>query len=72
MATLKIGDQVKWRGAFGTQAPKTATIEGIEITGGGKEGEQVDEVDWSEVYGRNVVVDLDNEHWAYASQIKRI
>ena len=71
--TLKIGDKVWWRGGFGGDSAKIATIEEIEITGGYKYGDQVDEVDWDEVYDRNVVVSFsDNDHWAYAEQIKRI
>lgn len=72
MAKLKIGDEVKWRGGFGSDPAKKARVEGIEITRGGKYGDPVNEVDWKEVYGRNVTVDLDNGHWAYASQISRI
>lgn len=72
MAKLKIGDKVWWRGGFGSEPRKLATVEEIEITGGYKYGDQVDEVDWDEVYDRNVVVSFsDNNHWAYASQIKR-
>ena len=72
-STLKIGDKVWWRGGFGSDSRKVATVEDIEITGGYKYGEQVDEVDWDEVYGRNVVVGFsDNNHWAYGEQIKRI
>jgi len=71
--TLKIGDIVWWKGGFGMDSPKKATVDSIEITGGGKYGEEVDVVDWKEVYGRNVVVGFsDNDHWAYAEQIKRI
>lgn len=72
MAKLKVGDTVLWRGGFGSDAPKKAVVEGIEITNGGKYGDPVDEVDWTKVYDRNVTVDLDNGHWAYASQIKRV
>ena len=72
MSTLKIGDKVWWRGGFGGDPVKIATVESIEITRGGKYGDAVDEVPWSEVYDRNVTVDLDNDHWAYAEQIKRI
>lgn len=69
---LKIGDKVWWRGGFGSEPAKLATIEEIEITGGYKYGDQVDEVPWSEVYDRNVVVCFsDNDHWAYAEQISR-
>lgn len=72
MGKLRIGDKVWWRGGFGSEPAKLATIEEIEITGGYKYGEHVDEVDWSEVYDRNVVVSFsDNNHWAYAEQIKR-
>jgi hypothetical protein len=72
MAKLKVGDTVLWRGGFGSDAPKKAIVEGIEITNGGKYGDPVDEVDWTKVYDRNVTVDLNNGHWAYASQIKRV
>ena len=69
---LKIGDTVLWRGGFGSEPAKLAVIEEIEITGGYKYGDQVDEVPWSEVYGRNVVVSFsDNDHWAYAEQIRK-
>ena len=68
---LKIGDKVWWRGGFGSEPAKLAVVEGIEITGGHKYGDPVDEVPWSEVYDRNVTVDLDSEHWAYADQISR-
>ena len=70
MSKLKIGDKVWWRGGFGSDPAKVATVEEIEVTGGYKYGEQVDEVDWSEVYDRNVVVSFsDHNNWAYASQI---
>jgi hypothetical protein len=50
MSKLKVGDKVWWRGGFGSDPRKVATVEEIEITGGYKYGEQVDEVDWEEVY----------------------
>ena len=71
--TLKIGDKVWWRGGFGSEPAKLATVEEIEITGGYKYGEQVDEVSWGKVYDRNVVVSFsDYDCWVYASQIKKI
>ena len=69
--TLKIGDTVLWRGGFGSETAKLAVVEGIEITGGYKYGDSVEEVPWSEVYDRNVTVDLENGHWAYAEQIRK-
>ena len=72
MSKLKIGDEVIWRGSWGKDAPKRAKVEAIEITGGGKYGTPVDEVEWSKVRDRNITVDLDNGHWAYASQISPV
>ena len=72
MGTLKIGDEVIWRGSWGSDAPKRAKVEAIEITGGGKYGDSVDEVEWSKVCDRNITVVLDNGHWAYASQISPV
>ena len=69
--TLKIGDKVWWRGGFGTEPRKLATVEEIEITNGDKYGTEVDEVKWALVYDRNVVVSLDSDHWAYAYQLKK-
>lgn len=69
---LTIGDEVMWKGAFGMEVAKKAKVEGIEVTNGGKYGEDVLSVDWSKVTERNVVVDLDNGSWAYASQIRQI
>ena len=72
MRTLKIGDEVIWRGSWGKDAPKRAKVEAIEITGGGKYGDSVSEVDWREACDRNITVVLDNGHWAYASQISPV
>ena len=72
MSKLKIGDKIMWRGGFGMDTPETATVEEIEITKGGKYGDPVNEVEWNQVYDRNITVTLDNGHWAYASQISKI
>lgn len=73
MSKLKVGDKVWWRGGFGSDPAKVVTVSGIEITGGYKYGDAVDEVDWNRVYGRNVTVDIDTDegdgYWAYGSQI---
>jgi len=72
---LKVGDKVWWKGGYGSEPRRLATVAGIEITGGYKYGKPVDEVDWSEVYDRNVTVDIDTDedegYWAYAEQISR-
>ena len=68
---LKIGDEVKWRPGFGQDLPRKAKIIGIElIAKGEKYGQPVDKVDWSLVH--SVVVDLDNDHWAYGHQLAPI
>ncbi len=72
MSKLKIGDKVIWRGSWGGDAPQQAIVEGIDLTKGGKYGDPVNEIEWSQVYDRNVVVTLDNGHWAYASQISEV
>ena len=70
--TLKVGDQVMWRGDFGSAEPKIATIENIELCkyAGAKEGDSVDQVFWK--YKDRIVVDLENGHWARGSQISPI
>ena len=72
MSELKIGDEVSWRGAWGSQASKRAVVTEIEVTNGGKYGDEVNSVEWTKVRDRNVVVTLDNGHWAYGEQISRI
>lgn len=70
---LKVGDKVMWRGAWGTDAPKQAIVEEIETNcNGTKSGISADSVEWNEVTDRNVVVTLDNGHWAYGNQLKEI
>ena len=72
MKNLKIGDEVSWRGAWGSQASKRAVVTEIEVTNGDKYGRSVNSVGWTRVRDRNVVVTLDNGHWAYGEQISRV
>jgi len=70
---LKVGDEVMWRGGWGSDAPQKARITNIDIyCDGGKYGDEVEECDWDEVTRDNCVVGLDNDHWAYGNQISRI
>ena len=66
---LRRGDEVIWRGAWGSDAPQRARVTGIEHTRGDKYGDTVDSAPWSEMTDREYAVDLDNGHWAYADQI---
>ena len=69
---LKVGDTVRWRGCFGGDAPKDAKVESIEVCkSGNKNGRQVDKIEWSKVNSRTIVIDLDNSHWAYGTQITK-
>jgi len=80
---LSVGDVVLWNGAWGTQAGQRAVVTGITV--GGKRGtDERRSVPWDralvgccpethlECVGRDVVVNLDNGHWAYGSQIAPI
>lgn len=69
---VKVGDTVKWRGGFGTDAPKDAQIEGMAVTDipRDKYGVEVDEVDSSLIEQNRVVFVLNNGHWAYSEQIE--
>ena len=63
MKTLKVGDEVMWRGGFGSDAPRKAKVVGIELCRSGeKYGEPRESVDSSKK--DRIVVDLDNGHWA--------
>lgn len=69
---LNVGDTVNWSGCWGSDVPQSAVIKHIEVeTGGGKDGREVQSVSWSQVTRENVIVDLDNGHWAYGNQIRR-
>ena len=68
---LRIGDTVRWRGAWGQNPPRRVVVVRIErCPEGTKYGEFVIEIPWRDVPDR-CVVDLDNGHWAYGDQISR-
>ena len=60
-----------WRGSWGRDIPKEAVVEriGINFDPSTDESFGVEEVEWCDV-GDTVVLDLDNGHWAYGSQIE--
>jgi len=65
---LRVGDTVQWSGGWGRDASKDARVIGIEIVvPGEKYGVAVREVEWERM--AEVVVDLDNSHFAYGYQI---
>ena len=75
MEKLKVGDKVMWRGGWGKEAPKKATVECIELCAvGSKYGKDVKSVAWETIEkgNRSVTVSLDNGHWAYGYQLNPI
>lgn len=69
---LKIGDTVNWRGNRGKDPVQQVEVDGIEINCSGKEGEEVDSVDWDLVKDESVIVNLTCCKWAYGYQISKI
>jgi len=68
---IKIGDNVIWRGSWGTAPPMNAKITGIEITDDPEEkyGTHANEVDLETVKDNSVVFHLDNNKWCYGFQV---
>ena len=66
MEKLKLGDEVIWRGSWGKDLPKEVKVTCIEIN-----DINVSSIGWDKVESRDVVVDLDNGHWAYGFQIAK-
>jgi len=71
MKKLKIGDTVRWKGDFGMASSKDAIVQAITKITSGKDGNEVESVLWEKFVDRKYIVDLDNDHWAWASQIKK-
>jgi hypothetical protein len=70
-STIKIGDTVTFRGAFGTAAPARAKVESMELTDFPREkyGDDVAEVTIEQVRANRVVFSLDCGNWCYSDQI---
>jgi hypothetical protein len=62
---LKVGDSVNWRGNWGSHP----VVKSISV---GSNEDPVESVKWEEVNTRDVIVDLDNKHWAYGNQLSRL
>ena len=73
MAKLKIGDKVMWRGAWGAEPAKEATVTNMQLCAvGSKYGKDIKSADWETVRNGKIVVSLDNGHWAYGTQLSPI
>jgi len=69
---LRVGDPVRWRGAWGSEPEKIARVKNMEVTDHPREkyGMDAEEVSWDVVFENRVVVSLDNGHWAYGEQLR--
>jgi len=72
MKIIKVGDTVSWRGSWGSHPPRAAKVIHIEKTEQPRQkyGESVDSIKVTEK--SYAVFILDNGHWAYGDQIRRI
>jgi hypothetical protein len=72
MNTIKVGDQVVWRGSWGSDAPCHATIEAMELceVPRAKYGIRTDEVHL--IDKDRTVFTLTNGSWAYGYQIEPV
>lgn len=72
MEKITIGTKVIYRPAWGREQPKTAIVEAIDKCKheGDKYGDSVTEISWRDKdYG---TYSLNDGHWAYGYQIKKI
>jgi hypothetical protein len=68
---LRVGSTVLWRGGFGREPEKRAKVTNIDKDcNGDKYGTDTKSIEWDKVNERDVVVGLDNGHWAYGDQIR--
>jgi hypothetical protein len=72
---LKVGDKVRWRGAWGRDAEQIATVKSITQTEHAREkyGWQVDELEWSQRDYMVVTLDTpEGSRWAYGYQVSAV
>lgn len=68
-ATLRVGDPVLVRRAFGRAPATEEVVQGIELVAdGSKYGEAVEVARWDRLNGRRAVISF-GSHWAYGEQI---
>jgi len=70
---LKVGDTVWWSGGFGTHAEKKAVVVSVDLMvtpGIADDCVPVGYARWDNM--ENIVVSLDNRHWAYGYQLRPV
>ena len=70
-SSIKVGDQVVYRGGWGMDPARIVTVTGLEVTDMPREkyGEPRDEVRWEVVEDNRVMFTVSDGHWAYSEQI---
>ena len=70
--TVKIGQEVTYRGAWGSEPPKRVKVTYIELCQQEREkyGTPVDEANVEDI--RRCCFDLDDGHWCYGYQIDEV
>lgn len=73
-ATIKLGTEVIYRGAWGTDAPKRVKVVGLTLTDHPRDkyGKSVKEVAIDDVKANKVCFDLSDGHWCYSDQIRGV
>ena len=70
MAKLRVGDTVMWKGSWGKDIAKEVIVTDMEYS---TDGKIIKVMDWETVMsGREIIVSLNNGHWAYGFQLSKI
>ena len=69
---INIGDEVLWRGSWGTDAPMPAKIVSMELCQHEREKYGIPVTEAYDIDKNRLVVSLDNGHWAYGEQLSLI
>lgn len=69
---LSIGDTVLWAGSWGTEPYERAVVGTITLCDepNSKRGDEFDKLEWNRIKDRDVIINLDNGHWAWGFQLK--
>jgi hypothetical protein len=71
---IKLGTEVIYRGAWGSDAPKRVKVVGLTLTDHPRDkyGKSVKEVTIDDVKANKVCFDLSDNHWCYSDQIRGV
>ncbi len=67
MQNLYLGDTVNWKGSFGKEPAKEASIVAITF-----KDKDVDSIDLDLINPKEVFITLNNGFWAYGYQIQKV